>query len=231
MSPEPKLAAKPNGKRTRRGPRTRQHILDASLRLFSERGFARTTVRDIARQAGITDAAIYYHFQSKRELLEALVEDRGFVNSLEGLERVSTDLPLYETMLRMARGAINIMDENREFLRLILLEGLGGDEAATEQYQRLADGWESGLVTVLQRYVGKGELPGDDVQAMARQIIYTILMAFEDSLLNRHVAPQDTPSQRRDSLAAFVGTALEHLLSGFGAAPGQSAASVHPPSP
>ncbi|HEU4759888.1 MAG TPA: helix-turn-helix domain-containing protein [Dehalococcoidia bacterium] len=228
MSLEPKLAAGPNGKRTRRGPRTRQHILDASLRLFSERGFARTTVRDIARQAGITDAAIYYHFQSKRELLEALVEERGFVNSLEGLERVSGDLPLYETLLRMARGAINIMDENREFLRLILLEGLGADEAATEQYQRLADRWESGLVSVLERYVGKGELPGDDVQAMARQIIYTILMAFEDSLLGRHVSPRDTPPQRQERLAGFVSTALEHLLSGFGAPPGQSSVTPAP---
>jgi len=63
-----------NGKRTRRGPHTRQQILDASLRLFSERGFARTTVRDIARQAGITDAAIYYHFASKRDLFEALID-------------------------------------------------------------------------------------------------------------------------------------------------------------
>jgi AcrR family transcriptional regulator len=65
-------------KRTRRGPHTRQQILDASLRLFSERGFARTTVRDIARQAGITDAAIYYHFDSKRELLEALSRKVSF---------------------------------------------------------------------------------------------------------------------------------------------------------
>jgi AcrR family transcriptional regulator len=86
--------AQKNGKRTRRGPHTRQQILDASLRLFSERGFARTTVRDIARQAGITDAAIYYHFESKRELLDALVEERGFLSSLQNLERVTADLLL-----------------------------------------------------------------------------------------------------------------------------------------
>jgi len=47
-------------------------------------------VRDIARKAGITDAAIYYHFDSKRELLEALVEERGFVTSLQTLERVNS---------------------------------------------------------------------------------------------------------------------------------------------
>src|SRR5437879_2045322 len=108
-----------SAKRTRRGPHTRQQILDASLRLFSERGFARTTVRDIARQAGITDAAIYYHFQSKRELLEALVEERGFVSGLQNLQRVTADLPLRDTLFWMASGAVNIMDENRDFLRLI----------------------------------------------------------------------------------------------------------------
>ncbi len=61
-------------RQTRRGPHTRKQILDASLHLFSRRGFARTTVRDIAREAGITDAAIFYHFHSKREVLESLVE-------------------------------------------------------------------------------------------------------------------------------------------------------------
>src|SRR3990170_5175525 len=154
-------------RRTRRGPHTRKQILDASLRLFSERGFARTTVRDIAHEAGITDAAIYYHFKSKRELLEALVEERGFVAGLQHLERVSAELPLQETLLWMARGAINIMDENRDFLRLIIMEGLGGDEAALEQYRRLTDMWENALTAVLKRYAEKGELPSDSLQTLA----------------------------------------------------------------
>lgn len=215
MSPESTPVARPTVKRARTGPRTRQQILDASLRLFSERGFARTTVREIARQAGITDAAIYYHFESKRELLEALVEERGFVNSLLELERVSADYPLRDTLLWLARGAINIMDDNRDFLRLIIMEGLGGDGAAAEQYQKLANLWESGLASVLGRYVAKGELLSDDVRVVARQIIYIILMTFQDTLLGRHVSPEATPAQRRDALASFVRLALDHLLSGL----------------
>jgi len=201
-----------NGKRTRRGPHTRQQILDASLRLFSERGFARTTVRDIARQAGITDAAIYYHFESKRELLEALVEERGFLNSLQNLERVTADLPLSETVLWMARGAINLMDDNRDFLRLIIMEGLGGDEAALEQYRRLIDLWENALSVVLERYVQKGELDAAAVPSLARQIIYIILMAFEDNLLGRHTAAGASPEERRESQAGFVNEALRAVL-------------------
>src|SRR5688572_2462864 len=134
-------------KRTRRGPYTRKQILDASLKLFSERGFARTTVRDIARQAGITDAAIYYHFQSKRDLLEALVDERGFLTSLQNLERVEAEMPLRDMVLWMSAGAVNLMDANRDFLRLIIMEGLGGDEAALEQYSHLLDLWEGALIT------------------------------------------------------------------------------------
>ena len=199
-------------RQTRRGPHTRKQILDASLHLFSRRGFARTTVRDIAHEAGITDAAIYYHFQSKREVLEALVEERGFVAGLQQLERVSADFPLRETLLWMTRGAINIMDENRDFLRLIIMEGLGGDESALEQYRRLVDLWESALTTVLQRYTDKGELPGNGPQVMARQIIYLILMAFQDTLMWRHVSPKAAPEERRQALASFLGHSRAHFL-------------------
>lgn len=213
---QPDLAPARTAKRTRRGPRTRQQILDASLRLFSKKGFARTTVRDIAHQAGITDAAIYYHFQSKRELLEALVEERGFVHSLQNLERLAADFPLRETLLWMARGAINIMDANRDFLRLIIMEGLSGDTAAVEQYHRLVDMWESALGAVLSRYEEKGVLTKDSSGTVARQIIYIILMAFQDALLGRHVSPGASAEERQNTLAVFVGAALDHLLDGLG---------------
>lgn len=211
-SSEPALSGKSSTRRTRRGPRTRKQILDASLRLFSERGFARTTVRDIARQAGITDAAIYYHFQSKRELLEALVEERGFIHSLLDLEQVPADLPLRETLVGMAQAAIAVMDENRDFLRLIIMEGLGGDEAASEQYQRLVNLWERALASILQRYMEKGELSRQDPNITARQVIYPILMAFQETLLGRGVYPQTPTRERRQALAAFVADTIDRLF-------------------
>jgi len=107
------------------------------------------------------------------------------------------------------------MDENRDFLRLIIMEGLGGDEAALEQYQRLANRWESGLAAVLSRYAQKGELSDNDVRGIARHIIYPILMAFEDTLLGRHISGEASPEQRRDTLAAFVSATVDHLLTGL----------------
>ena len=48
-------------------------ILDAALTLFARRGFAGTSIREIAAEAGFTSAALYSHFESKEHLLAELV--------------------------------------------------------------------------------------------------------------------------------------------------------------
>ncbi len=53
---------------------TRDRILDVARELFSEQGYEKTSLREIADRLGFTKAALYYHFQSKEQLLFALVE-------------------------------------------------------------------------------------------------------------------------------------------------------------
>lgn len=202
-----------DGKRTRRGPFTRQQILDASLSLFSQRGFARTTVRDIARKAGITDAAIYYHFDSKREVLAALVEERGFLTSLQELAEAEPIVNVEAGVQWIAAGAVNMMDENRDFLRLIIMEGLGGDEAALEQYMLLINLWEKALTAVFGRYEAKGEIPPGSAADLATQVPYLILAAFQDSLLGRH-GFSGSAEDRRAALRRFLGPSLVRLIRG-----------------
>lgn len=52
---------------------TRERLLAVAAELFAERGFAGTSIRDIADRLGVTKAALYYHFASKLEILHALV--------------------------------------------------------------------------------------------------------------------------------------------------------------
>jgi hypothetical protein len=114
----------------------------------------------------------------------------------------------------MSAGAVNLMDANRDFLRLIIMEGLGGDDAALEQYSHLLDLWENALITVLKRYEAKGELREGLAEDLARHIIYTILMAFQDSLLGRHGFSGPTADERQEALRSFLGPSLLLLLDG-----------------
>jgi AcrR family transcriptional regulator len=55
-------------------PDTRRRILAVALELFSAHGYAGTSMRDIAETIGMTKAALYYHFASKEQILEAATE-------------------------------------------------------------------------------------------------------------------------------------------------------------
>ena len=59
---------------TPKAEETRRRILAAALDLFQERGFAETTMRDIARNAGVATGAAYYYFPSKEHLFLAVLQ-------------------------------------------------------------------------------------------------------------------------------------------------------------
>lgn len=84
----------------------RAHILNAAGQVFAEKGFHATTVRDVARRAGVADGTIYNYFENKHALLLGLFDEltrtvRGNVDpaglaelDLRGFLRVSFSHPL-----------------------------------------------------------------------------------------------------------------------------------------
>ena len=58
-----------------KGSKTREKILKSALKLFAEKGYKPTTVRDIAGAVGIKQSALYNHFKNKDEILSTLVDD------------------------------------------------------------------------------------------------------------------------------------------------------------
>jgi len=214
-----KLAPRPRPvgarRRPRRGRDTRYQILDASLRLFSERGFARTTVRDIARVAGITDAAIYYHFASKRELLEALFEERGILPAIQELEQISAELPLRDTLLDIARRAMLVMQQNRDFLRLVFMESLGSEPGAMEEARSVIERWEQGLSRVLRVYMERGQVRRLDAHMAARQLVTLARGAFMDDLLGSFGPYQGSGETLGPELEAYLAASVDNILNGL----------------
>jgi AcrR family transcriptional regulator len=200
-------------RKVRRGPLTRKQILDASLHLFSQRGFARTSVRDIAQAAGITDAAIYYHFASKRELFEALFEERGITPAIAGLEQASVAGPPLQVFTEISLYALDIMERNRDFLRVVFAGALGQDRMATEEYRRIVGRWARAEARILREYVENGQLRRVDVDAAARQLVLLVIVAFLDDVMatggrvRRDGAPAD--------LAVAVREGVDYLLRGL----------------
>lgn len=60
-----------------RGARTRAAAQRAALRLFTEQGYAATSMRQIADELGINKASLYYHFDGKEAIVRSLLDQRG----------------------------------------------------------------------------------------------------------------------------------------------------------
>jgi AcrR family transcriptional regulator len=63
----------------RNGAATKERIERAALKLFVEKGFAETSIKDIARESGVSQGALYNHYESKEALSKTLF-DRGYAD-------------------------------------------------------------------------------------------------------------------------------------------------------
>jgi AcrR family transcriptional regulator len=207
------LEAGPRARKLRQGPVTREQILDASLRLFSEKGFARTSVRDIAQAAGITDAAIYYHFSSKRDLFEALIEERGFTAALDELERVEITVGPEEAIHSLAVNALSFIYRNRDLMKVLMVEAMADDPVATEEYQILSERWRKAEARILRFYADRGLLRTEDCDELAQQLVVTVLGVLADFMMSSATAPED--GSVPPELTRHVETAMQHIVQGI----------------
>jgi AcrR family transcriptional regulator len=105
---------------------TRQRIQDVALELFAERGYEKTSLREIAERLDVTKAALYYHFKTKEDILISLFEDlvrpldelivwaKGEPRTLETKQEM---LRRYSEALNGASALFLFMQDNQATLR------------------------------------------------------------------------------------------------------------------
>jgi len=126
---------------------TRDRIVAAALRLFSERGPSAVSVRDLAEAAGVTVPGLYYHFASKADLIQAVYQARGLGRSVAEMtpDDIPTAGPVEARVTEYAQRNFARMQEDEEFLRLMHREAVLGDPDAREVglvlRQRYHDRW------------------------------------------------------------------------------------------
>lgn len=118
----------------KKGISARERLLRAALQLFAERG-QRASVEEIARQARVAKGTVYYHFGSKRRLIQQALEAE--------LEQLASSLPSSADPTEQVRAAIERLARwaisRPERLQALLLAGQPGSGLAAEVGHRLRD--------------------------------------------------------------------------------------------
>jgi len=100
----------------------KDRILDAALRIFAEKGFQETTISEISKEAGVSEATIYEHFGTKEDLLFA-IPPKITDERIAEMERMLPFFKGSEAKLRaLLRGFIDLYENTPDYSALLLLQ-------------------------------------------------------------------------------------------------------------
>jgi AcrR family transcriptional regulator len=98
---------------------TRQKLLDATLKLISEKGYLGATTREIARQAGVTELTLFRHFVTKERLVEALLSSHTFLPRLKELLPELENLSYEDALTLIATQFLMTLKERKSMVKIM----------------------------------------------------------------------------------------------------------------
>jgi TetR/AcrR family transcriptional regulator, acrAB operon repressor len=190
---------------------TREQLLKKALTVFSKKGYAATTLEDIAREAEVTRGAIYWHFGGKAELYNTLVREYADRGNIITQQAVSEGGTLLDILRRVFVRQLQVIEDDQEMRALmeLALFKTGLAPELEEGRQQQAD---SGIVLVemlagiMSQGIAQGLLRSDvDPGEMARAYL-----AFQNGLVSLWLT-----APTRFSLKASAESFADILMAGL----------------
>jgi AcrR family transcriptional regulator len=113
-----------------KGEQTRQEILAAAKRLFLSQGFTATPMRQIAREVGITPAAIYNYYPGKDQLFTAVLQNAAPYDELFALWSKMKADSAEDLVRQVFRAALTFVTDHQDYLQLALIDAQERDGMA-----------------------------------------------------------------------------------------------------
>ena len=193
----------------RRGPAPTKHldVLWAAARLFSQRGVAQTSTREIAAAAQTTERTLFKHFGSKDGVVQAVISEAVVAHlaptSLDALRQAieahGDDLATWHRALLTQRSAA--LAQAPELTRLLLVERLR-DDALRARFAATWTGavWQP-LLALFERLQRDGRVRRDIPAASLVRMFLSLNLGF---LVGRHVLAPDLPWDDEAEVAAIA---------------------------
>ncbi|MBE0608814.1 MAG: TetR/AcrR family transcriptional regulator [Dehalococcoidia bacterium] len=168
----------PPAEPTNRGrDETRARILQVALELFARDGFDDTTVREIAARCGLTDAAIFYYFPSKRHVLDALWR----IPSGSNIRALAPSGVMTEERVReLTDETLDFIADNHEVMRLMTSEALAGDRTASALQQESRAVWRR---TIHAHFTAAFD---EDIADSATDALHSLIHGFTMRAMMEH---------------------------------------------
>lgn len=175
----------------------RNQILDAAAHVFAEKGFHPTTIKDIARHAGIADGTIYNYFENKTALLVGILE-RMREQAIQQMPPPPADLSDLRSLLRFYLQ-VALQQQDSDLFRVVISEMMVNAELRAQYQQTIM---EPTLHMAEMLFAERG-LPPEQVQLLVRTISSMVMGLLMQRIIGDAVITQhwdDLPARLADLL-------------------------------
>lgn len=146
---------------------TKRNILSSAKRLFSIRGYERTSLSDIAKYSGVTRGAIYWHFESKEdlliELLDSLSREQFAEKDLVDACSESEPDPLGKIksflFTAMQKESVKFFTSTFVTMIIAIINGKSGNQELRQRMLEQRQLHNQKIVQALKNAINKGQLP------------------------------------------------------------------------
>jgi AcrR family transcriptional regulator len=187
----------------RRQTNRRAALMEAAARQFLANGFAATSMRDIAAEAGMQPGSIYYHFPSKAELLVAVHEEglRRITEATKAALEAKKDAAPWERLEAACIAHLSVLLEGGDFFQALMRNVPLDTDPARSHITGLRDRYEAIFTKLLQ------DLPLPD--GTDRQDLRLMLLGAMNWSFTWYRPGRAAPAEIARSFVGFLKTALE----------------------
>lgn len=159
-------------------PRSRDDVVRAAGRLFAERGFHGTSMRDLGSELGLLGSSLYSHVSGKGELLvEVVSQGAALFQDLVDDVLLSDATPAVQ-LRTLVEGHVSIVADNLDVARTILNEAKFLPDQERLAIVAMRDRYEAGVRTVIEGGIESGDFAVRDA-GLATILVLSIVNAFE----------------------------------------------------
>jgi TetR/AcrR family transcriptional regulator, cholesterol catabolism regulator len=152
----------PESNKRKRVANRREIIVKAAGRLFREKGYEGTSVRDLADAVGLQSGSLFFHFRSKEEILLSLLEG-GLRRAVAILDRhLAAAVSPREKLSAILHGHLQaILDEERDAFYVVLRDWRTLSPYSRKKVIALRDEYENRIALSLNELAHSGLIPGN----------------------------------------------------------------------
>lgn len=172
------------------GVNKKESIFKTGIRLFAAQGFEATTTLQIAREVGVTEPAVFYHFKSKNAFFSAILEQASTVYIDRIDMKDSSASSAFERLSELIRIHFAVVAEEPALMRILLracparLEN--PDSTCVAVYRKARNQLKAGIKKILEEGTASGEFHPVEIDATANMLI-----AMLNGLMRQQVAGMD----------------------------------------